>query len=258
MKLAITGKGGVGKTTFTVLLARALQARGGSVTVIDADPNTNLAAAVGCPNAEKIRPLIELKDLIEERTGAKPGTTGGMFRLNPFVEDIPAKYAVNVDGINVLVAGGLKKGGSGCYCPENALIRALVAHLLLERDGSLILDMEAGIEHLSRATVVAVDFLLIVIEPGSRSAETARRIAAMAAELGIPHIAAVGNKVRSNEQKKLLMQTLPEIKFAGFVPFDEAVYTAETKGEPVSGAGKEVKKAIQEIVDFLGAADSKR
>ncbi|MBA4387247.1 MAG: carbon monoxide dehydrogenase [Verrucomicrobia bacterium] len=258
MKLAVTGKGGVGKTTFTVLLAHALQKGEGAVTVIDADPNTNLAAAIGCPNAGDIKPLIELKDMIEERTGVKPGSTGGMFRLNPFVEDIPSKYAVKVDGINVLVAGGLKKGGSGCYCPENALVRALVSHLLLERNGTLILDMEAGIEHLSRATVASVDFLLIVVEPGSRSAETARRINVLAGELGIPRVAAVGNKIRHAGQQGQMARALPELVFAGFIPFDEAIYEAETMGKPVLKAGKEVKEAIQEVVDFLKNTGKKR
>ena len=150
MKLAVTGKGGVGKTTVSALIAHHLKASGLDVIAIDADPDANLAACLGYTGSKPIEPLVHLKELIEERTGVKPGTTGGMFRLNPFVEDIPEQYAVDVAGIRLLVAGAVKKGGSGCYCPENTMIRALVSHLLLERDDALVLDMEAGIEHLER------------------------------------------------------------------------------------------------------------
>ena len=150
MKLAVTGKGGVGKTTISALLAKALSDTGRKVIAIDADPNANLLACMGYREAEAVRPLVELNDLIEERTGAAPGTIGGMFKLNPRVDDIPDKCAVNIDGVKVLVAGAVKRGGSGCYCPENAFVRALVSHLLLDQDTALILDMEAGIEHLSR------------------------------------------------------------------------------------------------------------
>ena len=170
MKLAVTGKGGGGKTTICVLLTRELQRRGGEVIAIDADSNTCLAASMGCAEAERIAPLVTLKSLIEERTGAKPGSSGGVFLLNPFVADIPEKYSVTLDGVKVLVLGGMKKGGAGCYCPENSLLRALVSHVLLERNSALVLDMEAGIEHLSRGTVRAVDGLLVVVEPSRRGA----------------------------------------------------------------------------------------
>ena len=129
MKLAVTGKGGVGKTTVAALLAYGLQKHGHEVIAIDADPDSNLLACLGYSEPETVCPLVELKSLIEERTGVKPGTTGGMFRLNPFVDDIPESYAVTVNGVKVLVAGAVKKGGSGCYCPENSLLRALVSHL---------------------------------------------------------------------------------------------------------------------------------
>ena len=131
MKLAVTGKGGVGKTTVSALIAHHLKASGLDVIAIDADPDANLAACLGYTGSKPIEPLVHLKELIEERTGVKPGTTGGMFRLNPFVEDIPDQYAVDVAGIRLLVAGAVKKGGSGCYCPENTMIRALVSHLCL-------------------------------------------------------------------------------------------------------------------------------
>ena len=251
MKLAITGKGGVGKTTVCALLADALHARGHPVIAIDADPDSNLAACMGHPDPGAIKPLIELKDLIEERTGAKPGTTGGMFRLNPFVADIPDQYAVDIDGVRVLVSGGLKKGGSGCYCPENALVRALISHLLLEQETALVLDMEAGIEHLGRGTVQAVDQLLVVVNPGRRSMETADRILALAADIGLPGVSAIGNRIRSEADRVFLKEMLPTIPFAGFLPYEEAVLDAERNGEPVTRTCPALAAAIGEIVTFL-------
>jgi CO dehydrogenase maturation factor len=251
MKLAVTGKGGVGKTTVSALLAGALAERGHRVIAIDADPDSNLAACLGYADAESIRPLVELKDLIEERTGVKPGTTGGMFRLNPLVEDIPDKYAVDVGQVKVLVAGAVKKGGAGCYCPENALVRALVSHLLLDDDTTLILDMEAGVEHLSRGTIGAVDRLVVVVEPGRRSLETARRIKTQAADLGLTRIIAVGNKIRSADDQGFLKESLNDIEFAGFVPYHESIRSVDISGKPVGDAGEEIHSAVSKLVQSL-------
>ena len=251
VKLAITGKGGVGKTTFSALLARALRAGGRDVIAIDADPDSNLAACMGHPEPESIRPLIELKDLIEERTGAKPGTVGGMFRLNPFVADIPETHSVDIDGVRVLVSGAVKRGGAGCYCPENALVRALISHLLLDPSTALVLDMEAGVEHIGRGTVGAVDCLLIVVTPSRRSVETAARIRRSAADIGITRIGAVGNKVRSERDRGFLMRLLPDVDFCGFLPLDESVIDAEREGLSVWDAGATVRGAVTEVVEFL-------
>lgn len=248
MKLAITGKGGVGKTTISALLSSALQAAGYNVLAIDADPDSNLLACMGYSHPESVPPLVELKELIEEKTGVKPGTTGGMFRINPDVSDIPDKYAVDIGGIRVLVAGGVKKGGAGCYCPENALVRALVAHLLMDKDTALVLDMEAGVEHLGRGTIEAVDKLLVVVEPGRRSVETALRIRKMAAEIGLKQISAIGNKIRSTADKTFLKKSLKDMTFAGFVPYDESLLEAEINGKPAAGASERADKAISEIV----------
>lgn len=254
MKLAVTGKGGVGKTTVSALLADALQKAGYTVIAIDADPDSNLAACLGYPHPEKIRPLVELKDLIHERTGVKPGTTGGLFRLNPKVDDLPAKYSVNVNGLRVLVAGAIRKGGSGCYCPENALVRALIAHLLLEKDMALVIDMEAGVEHLGRGTVQAVNCLLIVVEPAPRSIETALRIRKMAADLGLKRITVIGNRVRSPRDRDYLVRALTGFDFAGFIPYDEALPQAEIAGKSVVTASSSVREATGAIVDYLKTA----
>ena len=254
MKIAVTGKGGVGKTTVSALLAYALRKQGRDVFAIDADPDANLAACLGVEHADDIAPLVSLKELIEERTGVKPGTTGGMFRLNPFVSDIPEKYSIEVDGIRVLVAGAVKKGGAGCYCPENALIRALVAHLLVERDTALVLDMEAGIEHLSRGTVASVDCLLVVLEPSSRSVETAARICRLAAEIGIGRVAAVGNKIRADVDEAFLKSALPDLNFVGFLPYDDAVRRADMSGRSVVGVSETIEQCVGDIARALEGA----
>ncbi len=150
MKLAVSGKGGVGKTTFASLMIRTLNAEGKRVLAIDADPDANLAAGLGIADSDKIVPIAEMEDLIFERTGAKPGSIGGYFKLNPKVDDLPDAVSVGFERIKLMRLGGIKKGGSGCICPESALLRALVMHIVLARDEVVVMDMEAGIEHLGR------------------------------------------------------------------------------------------------------------
>jgi CO dehydrogenase maturation factor len=254
MKIAVTGKGGVGKTTICALLAKALKACGRDVVAIDCDPDSNLAACMGYAHPEQLKPLVALKELIEEKMGVKPGTTGGMFRLNPFVDDIPDRYAVDIDGVRVLVAGAVKKGGAGCYCPENALIRALISHLLVDGKTDLILDMEAGIEHLSRGTVRTVDALVVVVDPSLRAVETALRIRELAGQLGLKQILAIGNKIRSEKDLRFLVESLPGWEFAGFLPYDDTLRDAEMSGRSVSdGAGRETGAAVVCITDNLAA-----
>ena len=251
MKLAVTGKGGVGKTTVSALIAHQLKASGLDVIAIDADPDANLAACLGYTGSKPIEPLVHLKALIEERTGVKPGTTGGMFRLNPFVEDIPDQYAVDVAGIRLLVAGAVKKGGSGCYCPENTMIRALVSHLLLERDDALVLDMEAGIEHLSRGTIRGVDHLLVVLEPSRRSVETAQRIYQLASDIGLKSIICVGNKIRSAEDQKFLESAMPEARFLAFIPYDDNLREADMAGATAAGVSPAAEECIRALAGVL-------
>ena len=252
MKIAVTGKGGVGKTTTCALLANILKLRGLDVVAIDADPNACLAACMGYPLPSSIRPLVEMKELIEERTGVKPGTTGGMFRLNPFVEDIPAKYSVEIGGIHLLVAGSVKNGGAGCYCPENALLRALVSHLLVDEGVALVIDMEAGLEHLSRGTVSAVDALLVVTEPSMRGVETALRIKKLAADIGLTKLYAVGSKIRTATDEDFLRKVLPDWQFAGFIPYDSGIAEVDMGARGVmSGASEKTIEAVKRLGEFL-------
>lgn len=251
MKIAISGKGGVGKTLLASIISKIFAESGYSVTAIDADPNANLAATLGFPNPEEIIPISEMSDLIEERTGARPGKSAPYFKLNPRVDDIPEKYARKHNGIRLMKMGKIKRGGSGCYCSENVLLKALLAHLLLARDEVVVLDMEAGIEHLSRGTSGAVDKLIIVVEPGRRSIETAVSIKKLAAEIGLKNVAVVGNKIRSQSDKEFIIASLPEFEFLGFIPYDRAVVDADLAGLPVSNASQQVVNEVRNIYNAL-------
>ena len=251
MKIAISGKGGVGKTLLTALLSKIFTEFGYSVIAIDADPDANLAATLGFPHPEKITPISEMSALIEERTGARPGQAATYFRLNPKVDDLPEKYCQEYNGIRLMIMGRIKKGGSGCYCPENALLRALITHLLLARDEVVILDMEAGIEHLGRATARAVDKLIVVVEPGRRSVETAYKIGKLAQDIGLQNIAVVGNKIRSQPEKEFLISSLSGFEFLGFIPYDQAIVDADLANLPLLDSSQQIITEVRSIFKAL-------
>lgn len=253
MKVAVSGKGGTGKTMLVALLSTILSESGYSVLAIDADPNPTLAIALGFPGSEKITPISEMGDLIEERTGARPGQTAPYFKLNPRVDDIPERHWVEHKGIRLMVMGRLRKGGSGCYCPENALLEALVAHLLLRRDEVVIMDMEAGVEHLGRATAKAVDELIVVVEPGKGSVETAYRIRELAKDIGLERIRAVANKIRSERDRDFLLAAMPDFEFLGFIPYDQSVIEAGLGSFPVSDSSSVVIDQLKDIAAHLRA-----
>ena len=251
MKIAISGKGGVGKTLSTALLAKIFTESGYSVLAIDADPSANLGATLGFPHPQEIVPISEMANLIEERTGARPGKSAPFFKLNPKVDDLPEKYWVEHNGIKLMVMGRIKKGGSGCYCPENALLQALVNHLLLQRNEVVILDMEAGVEHLGRATAKAVDKLIVVVEPGRRSIETAYTISKLAQDIGLHNIAVVGNKVRGQAEKEFLISSLADFKFLGFIPYDQAVVDADLANVSVVDSSQPIINEVRKIYQAL-------
>lgn len=257
MKVAISGKGGVGKTLLAAYLSRMFANDGYSVLAIDADPDANLAATLGFPNPEGIVPISDMKDLVEERTGTGGGKPTPYFKLNPKVDDIPEKYAVKYNGLRLMRMGRVKQGGSGCYCGENTLVRSLLAHLLLARNEVIILDTAAGIEHLSRGTAKAVDKLIIVVEPGHRSIETAREITKMAQDIGITNIAIAGNKVRNDVEKEYINSHLPGYEFLGFIPFDQAIVDADMGNRPVVEASEKVTGEIKKIYQALLVYQSK-
>lgn len=251
MKIAVTGKGGVGKTTVSAALCFAFAEKGYKVVAIDADPDANLAAALGFPEDVTITPISELKDLIEERTGAKPGTSGGFFKLNPKVDDLPEKLAVEYNGIKLMLMGTVKKGGGGCVCPESVLLKSLVQHLVLFSKEVVIMDMEAGIEHLGRATAQSVNHFIVVLEPGMRSVETARKIKELADDVGIRSIYGIANKIRRESDLDFFQQKVPDVHMLGYIPYDEEVREADLSRLSIWDHGKEVAKEVRRIVDKM-------
>jgi CO dehydrogenase maturation factor len=247
MKIAISGKGGVGKTLLSSFLTREFANQGYSVLAIDADPDTNLASALGFQHPEGITPISEMNDLIEERTGAKPGQPGSMFKLNPKVDDIPERYAQKQGNIRLMVMGRVKSGGSGCYCAENTLLQALIAHLLVARNEVVILDMAAGIEHLGRATARAVDKFIVVVEPGRKSIDTALRIKKLARDIGVVNLSIVGNKIRNNSDVEFIRANLEGYEFLGFIPYDAGVIDADISQNLTIDSSAAVKAEIHNI-----------
>jgi CO dehydrogenase maturation factor len=248
MKLAISGKGGVGKTTFSSLLIRTLSDMGKKVLAIDADPDANLAAALGIPDADKIVPIADMKEMIFERTGAQPGGIGGFFRLNPRVDDLPDAVSVRKDNIKLMRLGCVKKGGGGCLCPESTLLKALVMHIVLARDEVVVMDMEAGIEHLGRATAKAVDKLIVVVEPGRRSIDTAEHIRRLAAEIQLNQIYIVGNKVRGDRDEEFLRRHLKDFEILGFLPYADDLIEADLRGVSPYDVESEAKRQVREMI----------
>jgi CO dehydrogenase maturation factor len=258
MKLAITGKGGVGKTTLTALLAQAYADAGRQVLAVDADPSPCLAGALGFP-AElraQLKPIAEMDALIEERTGAKPGTVGGFFTLNPRVDDIPERFSVLHRGVRLLEMGSVDLGGSGCICPESAMLKTLFTHLLFRKDDILLLDMYAGVEHLGRATVDFVDAMLVVVEPTRRSLGTAAQIKKLAKDIGLQRLYLVGNKVRNDEEAKFLEAETPGLPVLGYLPADLKVQEADRLGIPVYDYVESLKLATQQIIEMLNELTS--
>ncbi len=235
MKLAITGKGGVGKTTLTSLLAWIYSTEGNKVIAIDANPDANLAAALGISTdeARRITPIAELQELIQERTGAKPSSFGTFFKLNPKVDDIPERFSIQKDGIKLLVMGTVKKGGGGCLCPEGALLKSLVSHLILSRSEVVIMDMDAGVENLGRGTAKSVNAFIIVVEPGQRSFQTARAIRDLAKDLGVKKCYIVGSKTHDDDERQFIIDNLPDFDVLGFINYHPEIAKADRLGKSV-------------------------
>jgi CO dehydrogenase maturation factor len=253
MKIAISGKGGVGKTTLAGVMARILADRGRKVLAIDADPDSNLASAIGLQKEDlaKLSPIASMTSMIEERTGAKKGSFGSMFKLNPKVDDLPDEMGVTYQGVRLLLLGCIPQGGGGCFCPENVLLKNLVRHLLVQREEVLIIDMEAGLEHLGRGSTGYVDALIIVVEPGQRALNTAKQIKKLGEDLHIKKTMIVGNKVNSEEDRRLIEEHLSDFPVLGHMSFNPKVLQADREGKSPYDIDEKIKGEVSAILAEL-------
>ncbi len=259
VKIAIAGKGGVGKTTVCAVWAQLFAEGGFDVLAIDADPNSNLASAFGVSSEQSPQPLIQMKQLICERTGTGKDSVGAYFRLNPKVSDLAEEYWLEVKGLKLLVLGGISQAGAGCACPEGAFLKALLTHTILQRQEVVLVDLAAGVEFMGRASIQGIDALVVVVEPGSRSIETAINIAKMSKELGIKHIAAFANKITDTSQAQTIKSALSDMAILANIEYSPAVQQADLEVKPVYQADTELvstlKQAKDKLVDLISTEE---
>jgi CO dehydrogenase maturation factor len=253
LKIAVTGKGGVGKTTLVSVLAGLYAREGKTVLAVDVDPDSNLGLALGFTEAElaEITPISEMTDLIAERTGSTKDSFGKFFKINPQVSDIPDRYAREKNGVRLLVMGTVETGGGGCVCPEHVMLKRIISHLVVGDDSLVILDMEAGLEHLGRGTAGMVDFFIVVTEPGARSIQTYHRIKKLASDLGIKKVYVVGNKVRSEADKLFIQERVEAEDMLGFISYSDEVIDADKREGSPFETGEAVTREIELIKEKL-------
>ena len=244
-KIAIGGKGGVGKTTVSAIWAQLFARDGFDVLAIDADPDANLASAFGVPKDRSPEPLIAMKHLIAERTGTGKDSVGMYFTLNPKVSDLPEQYWLETNGVKLLVLGAITRAGAGCACPEGAFLKALLAHTILQRKELVLVDLAAGVEFMGRASVQGIDALVLVVEPGARSIETAANMANMATGLGIRHVGIVANKITESTQVNLIQSQLQDAPLLGTLKYSRALQEADLRRSPVLEADAEITAELR-------------
>jgi len=261
-KIAIGGKGGVGKTTVCAVWAELFSEDGANVLALDADPTTSLASAFGISAEQSPEPLIAMKELIAERTGTDKESLGAYFKLNPNVSDLPEKYWLDVGGppgdrLKLLVLGAITHGGGGCACPEGAFLKALLTHTMLQREEVVLIDLAAGVEFMGRASVQGIEALVLVVEPGSRSIETANNMAVMAGELGIGCVGVIANKVTDPAQSAEIESQLKNVTYLGSLSYSPALQQADLHRERVfeadAGVVEELRRAKKILTDLISS-----
>ena len=255
MKLAITGKGGVGKTTLASTLARLYADEGRTVLAADVDPDANLGLALGLSQEEvdAIVPISKMRTLVEERTGATEANR--FYKLNPYVADIPEKYSKDINGVKLLVMGTVDTGGSGCVCPEHVMLKAILSSLVFRKDDVVIMDMEAGLEHLGRGTASMMDQFIVVIEPGARSIQTYTRIKQLARDIGITKVRVVANKVRDDSDREFLKSRIPAEDLLGYISYNPEVIDADRRGLSPYDCSPSALAEIRAIKEKLDQTD---
>lgn len=248
MKVAISGKGGVGKTTIMALLADQLRRTGKEVLIIDADPSPHMAQTLGFNNIDKIIPIAEMTTLLVERSGKTAGSP--FYQINPQVNDLLEKFMVEENGLRLMVLGAIQVGDGGCACPENNVLRRMLTKLLLTDSQVVLLDMEAGVEHLGRGTIAGIDHLLIVVNPTRSSVRTALKIKKLAEDVAIPKISFVGNLVADDTDSEFLIESLGNVPVA-FFPNLMAVKKAERDGKPITSVAEQLVEPASQLVDYL-------
>ena len=251
MKVAITGKGGVGKTTLSSTLARLYADEGRTVLAADVDPDANLGLALGLTQEEvdEIIPISKMRTLVEERTGANEANK--FFKLNPYVADIPEKYAKEINGVKLLVMGTVDVGGSGCVCPEHVMLKAILSSLTYRKDDVVVMDMEAGLEHLARGTAANMDQFIVVIEPGARSVQTYRNVKRLASDLGVKQVRVVANKVRDAQDEEFIRNAIPAEDLLGFIHYNPDIIDADRQGKSPYDFSPAAIEEIRKIKDIL-------
>ena len=259
MKVAITGKGGVGKTTFAATLARLYADEGRSVLAADVDPDANLGLALGMSEEDlsQIIPITRMRKLVEERTGADEFNK--IFRINPKVDDIPDKYAKNCNGVKLLLLGTVDTANSGCVCPEHVMLKRIISHLMLRSSDVVIMDMEAGLEHLGRGTTAGMDQFVVVIEPGARSVQTYRNVKRLAEGLGVKQVGVVANKIRDEKDEEFVRSMIPAEDLLGMIHYNTDIMDADRQGaspyDLAPGAVAEIR-AIKALMEQRSGASS--
>lgn len=254
MKIAVTGKGGVGKTTFAATLARLYAKEGKTVLAADVDPDANLGLALGFTPEEldQIVPITRMRKLVQERTGASDDNR--FYKLNPKVDDIPDTYSMVKNGVKLLTLGTVDTANSGCVCPEHVILKRIINHLVLRSNDVVILDMEAGLEHLGRGTTEGMDQFVVVIEPGARSIQTYRNVKRLANGLGVKHVRVVANKVRDEDDEAFIRSEIPQEDLLGFIHYNKEVIDADRKGSSPYDFSKTAVaeiRAIKEKMDSI-------